>query len=269
MTMAKHSYERGNPKHIALLALLLISVGAIALVSDTASAQQQQRFQVRPAATGTNPPERTNTTPDTPTAVLPSPAIDKTSALGQALAACNQDAEKETFTLPGPKGEITLDRCYKGRAHLICVFAALSTEARSLTGTYAKIVDANYPEINTVDGICKLNPETLTSSIVGSEDFAKRFKELKAQVAAATSCAGNVEQTFKTVTLTDMTQAPEVLKSMTASIDGDIAKVSEGDRQISDLAEKMEASKKAMKTITKIYHAMCLQGERAAEKAGK
>ena len=59
--MAKHSYERDNPKHIALLALLFISVGAIALVSDTASAQQQQRFQVRPAATGTNPPERTNT----------------------------------------------------------------------------------------------------------------------------------------------------------------------------------------------------------------
>jgi hypothetical protein len=138
-----------------------------------------------------------------------------------------------------------------------------------LTGTYAKIVDANYPEINTVDGICKLNPETLASGIVGSEDNAKRFKELKAQYAAATSCAGNIEQAFKTVTLTDMTQAPEVLKSMTASIDGDIAKVSEADKQISDLAEKMEASKKAMKTITKIYHAMCLQGERAAEKTAK
>ena len=150
--MAKHSYERGNPKHIALLALLLISVGAIAPVSDTASAQQQQRFQVRPAATGTNPPERTNTTPDTPTAVLPSPAIDKTSALGQALSACNQDAEKETFTLPGPKGEITLDRCYKGRAHLICSLTALSKEAKSLAGSYSKIVDANYPDINTVEG---------------------------------------------------------------------------------------------------------------------
>jgi hypothetical protein len=34
----------------------------------------------------------------------------------------------------------------------------------------SKIVDANYPEINTVDGICKLNPETLASSIVGSEE---------------------------------------------------------------------------------------------------
>jgi hypothetical protein len=55
------------------------------------------------------------------------PAIDKTSVLGQALAACNQEvAVQDTFTLPGLKGEVTLDRCYKGRAHLVCVFAALA-----------------------------------------------------------------------------------------------------------------------------------------------
>jgi hypothetical protein len=247
----EHARYYGRPKR------------AIALVSDTASAQQPQRWQVRRPA----PAERTNTTLD---AVLPSPPVDKTSALGQALAACNQESDlQEGLTLPGPKGEITLDRCYKGRAHLVCVFKTLSTEARSLTNTYAKIVDANYPEINSVDGVCKLAPETLASNIVGSEDFAKRFRELKSQYAAAASCAGNVELAFKNVALTDMMQAPEILKSMTASIDGDIAKISEVDKQISDLAEKMEASKKAMKTITKIYHTMCLQGERAAEKPGK
>src|SRR5262249_6733632 len=162
-------------------------------VSDAASAQQQQRNQVRRAATV--PPERTNATPDTPIPALPSPETDKTSALGQALAACKQGNEvQEALTLPGLKGEITLDRCYKGRSHLVCVFTALSSEARSLTLNYGKIVAANYPEINTVDGICKLNPETLASSIVGSEDFAKRFKELQAQYAAATSCASTVEQ---------------------------------------------------------------------------
>ena len=37
--MAKHSDERSYPKHLALLALLFVSVGAMALVSDTASAQ--------------------------------------------------------------------------------------------------------------------------------------------------------------------------------------------------------------------------------------
>jgi len=275
--MAKHSEERNYSKHIALLALLFLSVGAIALVSDTASAQQQQRqhqqppqqlAQVRRTATRVNPPERTNTTPDTTPApvALPSPAIDNTSALGQALTACNQNtADQEAFTLPGLKGEVTLDRCYKGRAHLICVFTALSTEAKSLTDSYSKIVDANYPELTTVDGVCKLSPETLASHIAGSEDFAKRFKELKSQYGAAINCAGNVEQAFKNVTLADLTKAPEVLQSMTASIDGDVSTTSKVNEQISNLAERMDQSNKAMKTVTKIYRAMCLQGERAAQ----
>ena len=164
---------------------------------------------------------------------LPSPAIDKASALGQAVATCNQDAPgQETFTLPGLKGEITLDRCYKG--------TALSTEAKSLTGTYTKIVDAKYPDLNTVDGVCQVNLQTLAADIAGSEDFARRFKELKSQYETATKCAGNVEQAFKDVSLTDMTQAPDILKSMTASMDGDIAKISKVNEQISDLSAKME-----------------------------
>jgi hypothetical protein len=262
-----------------LLTSLFLPLGAIALVSDAALAQQQQQqhqqrpqqlAQARRTATRVDPPERTNTTPDTTPvpAALPSPAIDNTSALGQALAACNQGAAvQEAFTLPGLKGEVTLDRCYKGRAHLICVFTALSTEAKSLTDSYSKIVAANYPELTTVDGVCKLSPEILASHIAESEDFAKRFKELKSQYGATTNCAGNVEQAFKNVTLADMTQAPEVLKSMIASIEGDVAKVSKVDEQISNLAEKMELSNKAMKTVTKIYHAMCLQGARAAQKS--
>jgi hypothetical protein len=277
MIMAKRSNKRNYSKHIALFTSLFLPLGAIALVSDAALAQlPQQQHQQRPqqlaqarrTATRVNPPERTNTTPDTTTvpAALPSPAIDNTSALGQALAACNQGAAvQEAFTLPGLKGEVTLDRCYKGRAHLICVFTALSTEAKSLTDSYSKIVDANYPELTTVDGVCKLSPEILASHIAGSEDFAKRFKELKSQYGAATNCAGNVEQAFKNVTLADMTQAPEVLKSMIASIEGDVATTSKVHEQISNLAERMELSNKAMKTVTKIYHAMCLQAARAAQ----
>jgi hypothetical protein len=139
--VAKHSDGRNYSTRLALLALLFLSVGALAFVSDAALAQQQQRLQVRPAATGINPPQQTNTAPDT--TPVPSPAIDKTSALGQALVACNQEADQGPFTLPGLKGEVTLDRCYKGRAHLICVFTTLSTEAKSLTDSYSKIVVPN------------------------------------------------------------------------------------------------------------------------------
>jgi hypothetical protein len=281
MIMAKHSDKRNYSKHIALLTSLFLPLGAIALVSDAALAQQQQQqhqqrpqqlAQARRTATRVNPPERTNTTLDTTPvpAAPPSPAIDNTSALGQALAACNQGAAvQEAFTLPGLKGEITLDRCYKGRANLICVFTALGTEAKSLTSSYTKIVDAKYPDLTTVDGVCQVNPDTLGSDIVGSEDFAKRFKELKSQYEATTNCAHNVEEGFKNVTLADMAQAPEVLKSMIASIDGDVANVSKANEQISNLAERMDQSNKAMKTVTKIYHAMCLQGARAAAKSSE
>jgi hypothetical protein len=114
---------------------------------------------------------------------------------------------------PGINRHVTLDRCYKGRAHLICVFTALNTEAKSLTGSYTKIVDAKYPDLTTVDGICRIGSQNLAADIAGSEDFAKRFKELQSQYAAATICVANVEQAFKNVTLNDMTQAPEVLRT--------------------------------------------------------
>ncbi len=274
--MAKQSNDPRYQKHLVLLALLLLSAEAIALVSDTASAQlipqvQQERLRVRRAATRIHPPERTNTKTDATTVAVPNPAIDNASALGQALAACNQDAAvEETFTLPGLKGEVTLNRCYKGRVYLICVFTALGKEAKSLTDTYAKIVDAQYPAINSVDdGICKLNPETLASHIVGSEDFAKRFKELKSHYEAATNCAGNVVQAFKDATLTDMTQPPEIIKSMVASIDSDIAKTSEVQKQVSDLAKKMELSKNAMKTVTKIHRALCMNERALAQSSAE
>ena len=252
--MAKHSYERGYPKHTALLAAPFLPVGAIALVPDTGWAQQQ-----RTAATRTDT-GRTDTT----TVAMPNP---DTPALDQALAACNQDAEKEPFTLPGLKGEFTLDRCYKGRAHLICAFEALSTEAKSLTGTYSNIVDAKYPELNTVDGVCQVSQQTLATDIAGSEDFARRFKELKSQYEAAIKCVVSVEQAFKDVSLAGLAKAPEVVQSMTAAIDGDIAKTSKVYQQMSILAEKMEQSNKAMKIITKLHHAMCMN-QKGVEQSG-
>ena len=95
--MAKHSGECSYSKHLAatrLFALLFLSVGAIALVSDTASAQQHP--QARPGQRAT-------------------PVTEKTS-LGQALAASNQDAVVETFALPGLKGDVTVDRLQNKKA---------------------------------------------------------------------------------------------------------------------------------------------------------
>jgi hypothetical protein len=65
-----------------------------------------------------------------------------------------------------------------------------------------------------------------------------------------------------------MTKAPEIIKSVTVSLDGDVLRYQKCKNRFLNLAEKMELSKNAMKTITKIYHVVCLQGERAAETSG-
>jgi hypothetical protein len=188
------------------------------------------------------------------------PAIEPTSPLGQALASCDKDAAvQETFALPGLKGEVTLDRCYKGHGQLICVFDALIAEAKSLTASYMPIVDAKYPDFNTVENICQIKPDTFASHVVGAEDFTNRFAVLKSKYESASKCAINVKQAFRDVVLSDMTQPPELLKSMTESIEGDVARVSDVENQAVDLAAKIEGAKKAMKTIEKIHRAMCVK----------
>jgi chaperonin cofactor prefoldin len=76
-----------------------------------------------------------------------------------------------------------------------------------------------------------------------------------------------VEQAFREVSLADLTKAPEILQSMTASLDGDVAKISKVQQQISDLSAQMEQSNKALKEVTKIHRAMCMKAS-AAETSG-
>ena len=170
------------------------------------------------------------------------------------------------FALPGPKGDVTLDRCYKGRAHFVCVSTALTTEARSLTRSYARIVEAKYPDLNSIESICGLKHDALGSDINGSQEFIKRFAMLKSQYEIASRCAASVGQSFKELVLTDMAQPPDLQKSMTDSIESDFNKVSEVQNQIAALAAKMGVSNKAMMTLDKLHRAMCVK-ERTAEQS--
>lgn len=238
-----------------LCALTILSVVVLAATSD--NGWSQQRSRANNAAQRLN---RTSPAPPEAKPVIPAtPAVDPASPLGQALASCDKiSAEPGSFALPGLKGEVALDRCYKGRDHLVCIFDALISEAKSLMDSYTKIVDAKYPEINSVDGICKVKRDALASDISGAEDFTKRFAALKSQYESDAKCAANVKQAFRDVVLTDMAQPPDILKSMNDSIDGDINKVSQVEGQAVDLAEKMQGATKAMKTIEKIHRTMCL-----------
>src|SRR6266702_2412369 len=85
-------------------------------------------------------------------------------ALGTALASCEQGSENsEALTLPGARGEVKLDRCYRGRDHLVCSLNALLGEASSLIEQYGRIVEAHYTDVNNLAGVCGMKPDALAT----------------------------------------------------------------------------------------------------------
>jgi hypothetical protein len=185
------------------------------------------------------------------------PAADPASPLGSDLESCDKADGFEPVSLPGAKSEIKLDRCYRGRDRLVCSFRALSSEAKTLLENYRNIVDANYPELGTVDDVCKIKPDSIATDLKNAAEFASRFKILKAEYASRVNCANKVEQSLQDVILPDMTQAPAILKSMIDSIEGDIKGVSAPQAQVAEFAERINSSQKALLTIEKIHQTMC------------
>jgi hypothetical protein len=190
------------------------------------------------------------------------PVADTNTALGTALASCDKLSDGfEAIALPGARGDVQLDRCYRGRDHLVCSFRVLLIEARSLLENYKRITDAKYPELGNLDAVCRIKSNTLATDLENVTDFSTRFKSLKLQYEARVNCASSVQQSFRSVTLSDMAQAPDVLKSMIDTIEGDMKGVSDIQAQVDGLAEKIDASQKAMATIQKVHRTMCAKSQ--------
>lgn len=189
-----------------------------------------------------------------------SPAIDTSTPFGSALAACDKLQEEDAqFVLPGLKGEMKLDRCYRGRRHLTCRFDAVSTEDNALMSEFTRIVEQRYQDVNNVDGICKIGFDALVKDLAGTVEFNKRFAAARSEFEARTSCASKIKASIKDVTLPELVQAPEVLKSMIDAIDGDVTKVSAVQEQAAALATKIDASQKSIAVLQKIHRAMCMK----------
>jgi hypothetical protein len=205
----------------------------------------------------TSPPASSVLAPD------PRAVREPTGALGTSLAACDKEAQSpDNLILPGAKGDLKLDRCYRGRDHFVCSFNALLKEAKSLLEDYRKVVDARYPEVSNVRDVCNIKPDNLAADMQNATEFANRFRILKAEYDARMNCANKIGQSLKDVTLPDMAQAPGMLKSMIDAIDGDVKGVSVEEAKVVELAERVNISQKAIVTIRKIHRSICLQGQR-------
>jgi len=255
------SHSAGASNTFAYASVALLSLLLLDFSSSGASAQSRQGFRDRPF--------------DRQFAPAPAPApvqaqqaepkqlkIDPSTPFGGALASCDKGSEEDIqFGLPGLKGEVKLDRCYRGRQQLVCRFNVIVAEGKSLTDEFTRIVDQKYPEVTNLEAICKIDFDALVRDSAGAAEFSKRFAAARSEYEARSTCATKVKQSIQDVTLPDLLQAPEVIKSLIDAVDQEINRVSVVQDQVSGLATKVDASQKSIAVLQKIHRAMCLKSK--------
>lgn len=276
MTNDRYSRRLARALHAsAYPATALLVLLSLDFSSDGASAQNRRggyRDQVyTPAPAPATAPATATVAVTVPQVEAPkqikikTAEIDPASPFGGALASCDKGINEEEFGLPGLKGEVKLDRCYRGRKQLVCRFDAVLAEGKSLTEEFTRIVEQRYPEVNNLEEICKLDFDALVKDSTESAEFGKRFAAERSEYDARAACANKVKQSVQDVTLPDLVQAPEVIKSLIEAVDNEVNRVSVVQEQVSGLAAKIDASQRSIAVLQKIHRAMCLKSKPDAE----
>jgi hypothetical protein len=177
---------------------------------------------------------------------------------GTPTASCDQQFPRTELVLPGPKGAIKLDSCYRGRDHFICNVNAIMAESQKLKSDYDKIVQMNYPNFKTIDTVCGLSShEAVTTDIKLVNDFFPRFRAVKSAFDRQADCAVSMERTIKEINLSTMKNGPDIAKSMMEAIQVDMKDVADERQHSAELSENVEAARKSLEAIEKLHATMC------------
>lgn len=211
-----------------------------------------------PNTTGSTEPAST-----TPTAASATPAPTASDdsgngkkSLTKALEDCNSKPAV-AISLRGAKGDIQLDHCYRGREHLTCTVAALLNEANSIKQDYAEVIAVDYPNVKTLETICKMTSDRLAEHSKAILAFQERWKVLRKEYAARLECTNAVEDSLRNLSLADMSHAADIVKAMIESVRADLAAVSSAQKDVLNIADKAEAAQRSIATIQQVRSAVC------------
>jgi len=177
--------------------------------------------------------------------------------LAQVLQECNAKPSVVIKLPGGAKGEIELNRCYRGREHLSCIIGALLAEANSIKEDYAEIVSADYPNVKTLDSICQITPDRLAEHAKALQTFRERWALLRKEYAARLECTNSVEDSVRTMSLADMSYGADLVKSMVESFRNELSQVSLAQKDVLNLDDQMSAAQKAIEDISQIRSGVC------------
>jgi len=172
-------------------------------------------------------------------------------------ASCDQQFQRTDLVLPGLRGPIKLDSCYRGREHFVCSVNAVIAESQRLRSEYEKIVQMNYPSFKTIDPVCRLSSESVATDINLVNDFFPRFRAVKSAFDRQATCAVTIGRTIRELNLATLANGADIARSMVEAIDGDMKHVPDERQNSADLAETIESARKSLEAIEKLHAAMC------------
>ena len=202
-------------------------------------------------------------TPQTPQGkrLRQSPAVRPTGAApvesDTPTATCDQQFSRTDLILPGPKGPIKLDSCYRGREHFICSVNSIIAESQKLRADYDRIVQMNYPTFKTLDPVCRLSTEAVSGDLKAVNDFFPRFRAIKSAFDRQANCAVSMGRTIKEINLSTMANGADIAKSMMDAIDGDMKNVADERQSSAELSDNIESARRSLEAIEKLHAAMC------------
>jgi len=250
---------------VACAGLVIIGVG----VSDQLFLRRSF-FQIADAQQIRQVPQ-TQQVPQTPQPKRPRPApATRPTEAGEAAtptALCDQHFPRTDLVLPGPRGPVKLDSCYRGREHFVCSVNAIIDESHRLRSEYEKIVQMNYPSFKTIDPVCRLSSEGVATDIQLVKDFFPRFRAVKSAFERQANCAVTVGRTIRELNLATLANGADIVKSMVDAIDADMKHVPDERQDSADLAETIESARKSLDAIEKLHAAMCPAQGRAIREA--
>ena len=139
----------------------------------------------------------------------------------------------------------------------ICSVNPIITESQKLKADYERIVQTNYPSFKTIEPVCRLSSEAVTTDLKQVNDFFPRFRAVKSAFDRQANCAVSMGRTIKEINLSTMANGADIARSMSDAIDGDMKDVANERQSSADLSENIEAARKSLEAIEKLHAAMC------------
>ena len=187
---------------------------------------------------------------------------DGSSFGGEELSACNQTEVKSLgLRSPGGKNLVQFDKCYRGRAHNVCLSRTLSDTMASLQRDYEKLVATNYPSIESTSGVCAFKISQLSDDFETSKAFHARYKALVAGYDERLRCTDLVLKSLEKVALPDLPNVEKTVKSMADELKKDVAQFAKERQEADELLAKVTESQKTLEVQSDVHRAMCMTPE--------